>query len=68
MDKQGPNGVSGTSTPNNKDITPSDLATIQAQWTKIHNDTVRQIERVREQEQNMRNSQPISKPSSSSVN
>lgn len=41
MDKTVTNGT----TPS-KDAAP-DLAAYQAQWTKIHNETIRQIERVR---------------------
>ncbi|KAL5360835.1 hypothetical protein BJX96DRAFT_175667 [Aspergillus floccosus] len=63
MDKTVTNGT----TPS-KDTAP-DLAAYQAQWTKIHNETIRQIERVREQEQHMRSAQQLSKTSrSSSVN
>ncbi|KAH8430954.1 uncharacterized protein LDX57_008617 [Aspergillus melleus] len=34
-----------------KDSTQPDLAQYQAQWTKIHNDTIRQIKQAREKEQ-----------------
>ncbi|OOF94488.1 hypothetical protein ASPCADRAFT_208161 [Aspergillus carbonarius ITEM 5010] len=35
---------------NNSDSEMPDLATYQAQWAKIHDDTVRQINEAREQE------------------
>ncbi|PTU22335.1 hypothetical protein P175DRAFT_0529386 [Aspergillus ochraceoroseus IBT 24754] len=42
MDKSGASGTSKSAA--------ADLARYQAQWEKIHNDTIRQIKQVKEQE------------------